>query len=99
VVPHELLISAEDASGLHGSATLRTKNALNHDAAAHIESPAIVADPVIVRYFVDAIASLMDRNVASSTKDDEILILIVTVVADGALGIFLYDKASLVRTK
>ena len=99
VVPHEVLIRAEDACGLHCAAALRAQDALDHDAATHVERPAIVANPVVVGNFVDTIAPLVHWNIASSTKDDKVLILVVAVVADGTLGIFLDDKASLMGTE
>lgn len=99
MVPHEVLIRAENARGLHRTAALRAQDALDHDAPTHVERPAIVANPVVVGNFVDTIAPLVHWNIASSTKDDQVLILVVAVVADGTLGVFLDDKASLMGTK
>lgn len=99
MIAHELFVGAEDACWLHGTTALRTKDALDHDAATHVESPAIVADPIIVGNFIDSIAPLVNWNVASSTEDDEIFVLIITVVTDGALGVFLHYKAALVCTQ
>ena len=96
VVAHVVLIGAEDAGRLHGATTLWAQDALDHDAAAHVEGPAIVADPVVVGDFVDAVAALVHRNVASPAEDDQVFVLVVTVVADGALSVFLDDKAALV---
>ena len=70
VVPHEVLVRAEDARRFHSSATLRAQDALHHDASTHVERPAIVTNPVVVRNFVDTITPLMYWDIASSTKDD-----------------------------
>ena len=96
VVAHVVLIGAEDAGRLHRATTLRAKDALDHDAAAHVKGPAIVTDPVVVRYFVDAVAALVHWNVASPAEDNQVFVLVVTVVADGTLSVLLDDKASLV---
>ena len=96
VVAHVVLIGAEDASRLHGATTLRAQDTLDHDAPAHVESPAIVADPVVIGDFVDAVATLVHRNIACPAEDDQVLVLVVTVVANGALSVFLHDKATLV---
>jgi hypothetical protein len=99
VVVHEVLIRPEDVSGLHSSAPLRTQNALHHNASAKVKSPTIVTDPIIVRYFINTITSLMHWNVASSTKDNQILVLVISIVTDSALGVLLNDKTSLVGTE
>ena len=41
----------------------------------------------------------MDGDIASSAKDNQVFVLVVAVVADGALGVFLDDKATLVGTE
>ena len=99
MVPHVVLMGAEYARGLHRSSLLRAQDALDHYATAHVESPAIVADPIVVRNLIDAVAPLMNRDVASSTKDNQVFILIIPIVADGTLSIFLHNEASLVRTQ
>ena len=96
VVAHVVLIGAEDAGRLHGATTLWAQDALDHDAAAHVEGPAIVADPVVIGDFVDAVAALVNRNVACPAEDDQVFVLVVTVIADGALSVFLDDEAALV---
>lgn len=99
VVPHEVLVGPENAGGLHGSAAFRTQDALGHDSARHVEGPAIVADPVIVGNLVDAITSLVHWNITSSTEDNLVLVFVVAIVADSALGILLHDKPALVGTE
>ena len=99
MIPHEVLICAEYARGLHRSSLLRAQDALDHDATAHVESPAIVANPIVVRNLIDAVAPLMNRDVASSTKDNQVLILIIPIIADGTLCVFLHNEASLVRAQ
>ena len=37
----------------------------------------------------------MNRNIASSTKHNQVLVLVVAIVADGALRVLLDDKAAL----
>ena len=89
----------EQVCGLHGTSTLRAKDAFDHDASPQVECPAIVAEPFIVGDLVDAIASLMYGYIASSTKDNEVLILVVSIVADCALSVLLHNQASLVRAQ
>ena len=72
-----------------------TEDALDHDAAAEVKGPAIVAKPFILGNLVNAIASLVDGDIASSTEDDQIFVLIVAIVADGALSVLLHDQAAL----
>lgn len=99
VVVHEVLVSAEDAGRLHRAASLWAQDALDHDTSAHVERVAVVAQPVLFRNFVYTVASLMDRDIASSAEDNQVFVLVVAVVADGALGVFLDDKATLVGTE
>ena len=89
VVAHVLLLSAEYASWLHGAASLWAEKALDHYSSAHVESPTVVANPIVVWNFINSIASLVHRNVASSTKYNQILVFVVAVVADGTLGVLL----------
>jgi len=96
VVPHEVFVSAEDAGGFHGAAALGTQYAPGHDASRHVKGTAVVADPVVVRNLVDAIAFLVHWYIASSAEDNLVLVLVVAVVADGALRVLLNDKAALV---
>jgi len=98
VIIHVVFVRPKDAGWLHSSATLGAENALNHDASAHVKRPAIIADPVVVRNLVYAVAPLVNWDIASTAEDDQVLILIVPVVADGALGILLHHQSSLVRT-
>ena len=43
VVAHEVLVGAEYAGGLHCPAALWAQQALDHDAASHVEGVAVVA--------------------------------------------------------
>ena len=70
MIAPELLVGPEDAGGLHGTTSFWTKNALNHDAAAHVKLTTIVTNPVGFGDFVNSIASLVHRNVASTTEHD-----------------------------
>lgn len=99
VVVHEVLVSPENVGWLHSSTPLRTQDAFNHNASTQVKSSAVVANPVIVWYFINTITSLMNRNVTSSAKDNQVFILVITIVADGTLGVFLDDKATLVGTQ
>lgn len=91
-----MLIRTEDASGLHSTASLWTEDASDLETTFEGETTTVVADPVIFRHNVDAITLLVDRNVAYATEDNQILVFVVAVIADGALGILLYDETSLV---
>ena len=61
-----------------------------------MEGPAVIADPVVIWDLVDTVAPLMHWYIASSTKEDQVFVLVVAVVADGALSVFLDDEAPLV---
>ena len=41
----------------------------------------------------------MNRNIASSTKHNQVLVLVVAVVADGALRVLLDDEAALMSAQ
>lgn len=99
MVIHVVLISPKDTCWLHSSTSLGAKNAFDHDASAHVESPAIIADPVVVRNLVYAVTPLVNRDIASTAKDNKILVLVVSIVANGALGVFLDNQPSLMCTQ
>ena len=89
VVAHKVLVSAENACGFHCSSTLWTENALDLDATSHVEGETIVTDPVCFWDFVDSVATLVNGDIASSTKHDQVLIFVVAIVADSALSVLL----------
>ena len=89
VIAHEVLVSAEDACGFHCSSTLWTKDALDLDSTSHVKGETIVTDPVCFWDFVDSIATLVNRDIASSTKHNQVLIFVVAIVADSALSVLL----------
>ena len=41
----------------------------------------------------------MNRNIASSTKHNQVLVFVIAVITDGALGVLLDDKAALMRAQ
>lgn len=94
-----VLLSCEDASGLHRTTTFRTQDAPDLDASFQVECETIVANPVNLRNFVDSVTFLVHRNVTIATENNKIFILIVTVITDCALGIFLHNKSTFVRTQ
>jgi hypothetical protein len=98
VVIHVVLVRPKDASWLHSSAALGAENTLDHDASTHVKRPAIITDPVVVWNLVNAVAPLVNWDIASTAEDNKVLILIVPVVADGTLGILLHYEPSLVCT-
>jgi hypothetical protein len=59
---------------------------------------AIVADPICLRNFVNTIAFLMNWDVTHATKHNQILVLVVTIIANCTLSIFLNNKASFMST-
>lgn len=99
MVVHVVLKSAEDAGRLHCTTSLGAEDALDHDSTAHVEGPAVVADPVVVWDFIYTVTPLVNWDVASSTKDNQIFVLVVSVVADRALGVLLDHETSLVRAQ
>ena len=99
MVVHKVLVSPENVGWLHSSTPFGAQDAFDHNASAQVKSSAVVANPVIVWYFINTITSLMYRNVTSSTKDNQVFVLVIAIVADGTLGVFLDDKATPVRTE
>ena len=94
VIKLVVLRPPEDARWLHSSSPLRAKNTLDLYAPVHLEQLAIVADPVLIWHLIDPIALLMNRNVAYLAENDLVLILVVSVVADGT-QLILDDKPPL----
>lgn len=94
-----MLVGCEDARRLHGSSPFRTQQALDLDAALKTEGLAVVADPVNFRNLIDTVTLLVDRDTAFTTEDNQVLVLIVTIVAYRTLCILLHYKASFMRTK
>ena len=99
VITHEVLVGSEQVGRLHSTASLRAQDAFHHYAPTQIESPAIVADPVVVGNFINTITPLMYRDIASSTKDNQVLIFIVAIIANCTLGVLLDHKSTLVSTE
>ena len=99
VIALVVLPCPEDACRLHGPTLLGTKNAFHHDASPHIESPTVVTDPIIIWDFIDAIAFLVYRYVAHTTKNNEIFVLVVSIVADSALSVLLNNEATFMRAQ
>ena len=98
VVALEVFLWCENTGWFHGTAHFWAEEAFHAEPSLHREGPAIVADPVIVGDNIDAVATLVDRNVAVATKYNQILILVVAIVTDCTLGVFLDSKASLLGT-
>ena len=98
MVLHEVLVGPEYTGGFHGTTSLWTQNTLHHDPSFHVEGPAIIANPVVDRDLVYAIASLVDRDVAISAEYYQILVFVIAIVADSTLGILLDYEASFVCT-
>jgi hypothetical protein len=99
VIIHVVLICSKDAGWLHSTSSLGAKYAFDHNTSAHVKRPTIVADPVVIRNLVYAVAPLVNRDIAGTTEDDKVLVLVVSVVANGTLGVFLHYESSLMRTK
>ena len=99
VVALVVLPRPEDACRLHGSTLLGAKDAFHLNASLHIESPTVVANPIVIWDFVDAVAFLVYGYVAIAAKYDQIFVLVVSIVADGTLGVLLDNEATLVRAQ
>jgi hypothetical protein len=99
VVAHKVLVRRENARGFHGAAELWAQEAFYLYTSFEVEAPAVVADPVRVGNLIDSVAPLMHWDVAVAAENNQVLIFVVTVVANSALGIFLHHQASLVGTK
>jgi hypothetical protein len=84
-----LLLAPKYVSRFQRPSLFGTQLALNHEAFSKAKDPAGIADPVLFREGFNAIAALMDWNAAVATEDYEVFILIVTIVANGTLGILL----------
>lgn len=80
---------SEDISRLHSSSLLRTQQAIDHHSAFLAEYLAIIADPLLFRHFLNPIALLMHCDLAHLAKDNLVIIIVVPVIANGALSILL----------
>lgn len=94
-----MLVCAKEVGRLHRTASLRAQEALDHDSTTQIESPTIVADPVVVRNFINSIATLVDRYIASSTENNQVFVFVVAIIAYCTLRILLNYKSTLVGTQ
>jgi hypothetical protein len=89
-------LRGKNTCGLHSAASFWTEEALDLQTSLQRKAAAIVADPVVVRNFVDAVTFLVHGNIAISAEHNQVFILIIAIIADGALSVFLNDEASLV---
>ena len=89
IVLSEILGRCEDVCGLHSPAPLRTKEALDREAPLKAEHLAVVTNPVAFGQLLNAIARLMHWYIAVPAEHNHVFILIVSVVAYGALGVVL----------
>jgi hypothetical protein len=94
-----MLLSRKNTSRLHRTTSLRAQQASDLDPPLEVKRHTVVADPINLRYFVDSIAFLMNRYVAVATENNQVLILIISVVANCTLSVFLDNKTSLVSTQ
>jgi hypothetical protein len=99
VVPLVVLIGTEHACRFHSAASLRTEDTSDLQTTFKSQTTTVIADPVILRHNIDAVTLLVHRYVAHATKDNQVLVFVVSIVADSALGILLYDETSLVRAQ
>jgi hypothetical protein len=99
VVAHIVLLATEHTCRLHCAASSGTEDALDLEPASERETAAVVTDPVVFRDFVNAVALLVDRDVANAAEDDKVVFLVVAIVTDCALGVLLDNKAPLVRAE
>lgn len=83
------MVRCTDVSRLHRSSLLRAEDATDHEPPSQPEDLAVVAYPVFVRELFDAIATLVNGNVAQATEHDHVLIFIVATVTYHTLSILL----------
>ncbi len=86
-----MLLGREYTGWLHRTALLRTKNTFHVETPSKSKTATIVADPIVFRNFIDSVAFLMDRDITHAAENDKILVFVVSVVANCALSVFLYD--------
>ena len=90
-------MTAEDIRRLHGAAALGTEEALDHQASLKAKSVTIVAYPVVLRHRLEAEALLVHGDRAAGAKHNLIVIVVVTIVADGAASVVLHQDRLLLR--
>jgi hypothetical protein len=63
-------LSGENISRLHGSSLFATQEAFNHESLFHAEDIAVIANPISLGQLVNAVTTLVDRNITISTKNN-----------------------------
>ena len=76
-----LLAVRRDHRRLQGPTALGAVRA-PEKAPVWAERPADIADPVLIREDVDAVAVLVDADVAACTENDLVLLGEITIIAD-----------------
>lgn len=99
MVLHEVLMCCKNACRLHCSSAFRAQDAFHLDSSFEVERQAVVADPVDLRDLVDPVTLLVYRDVAVATENNQVLVFVITIVANGTLSVLLHHQASLVRTQ
>ena len=90
-----MLCSPEDACWFHRASSFRAEDTLHHHSPLHLKKLAVIANPTFVWKLIDAVALLVNRDIAHVAEDNQVLIFIVAIVADGALGVLLHYQTPL----
>lgn len=64
------------------------------DSSSKCKTTTIVTNPIILRYFIDSVALLVNRYIAHTTKHYQVFIFVVSIIANGALSVFLNNKTA-----
>lgn len=97
IVQSVVLSWCEYIGGFHSAAFFRAQQASDHKASLEAENLAVIADPITFRQLLDAVAGLMDWDVAVAAEDYHVFVFVVAVVTDSTLSIILSLDSSHVR--
>jgi len=87
------VVCSANVRGLHRSSFFRAQQAGQHEASFETKQSAVIADPVFLRKLLYAIATLVDGDVAVSTKNNHVFIFIVATITYDTLSIFLSSNS------
>ena len=89
-------MTCEKISRFHCSTKAGAEHTLDEKASFHLKDIAVVANPVIFRHFINAIAVLVYRDHTGPAEHNFIsLLFIFSTVTDSASGVFLHGLVSL----
>jgi len=91
-----VLLSRKYWCWLHSTTFFWAKKTFNLQPTLHAKATTIIADPICFGRIIYSITLLMNWDIAGSTKNNQIFIFIITIIANCTLSIFLHCKSSFV---